>query len=146
MPPTIAQTAEDVYDAIAASPVAGMLGTLRVDGDDVPALMVVSDGEPVAGLDGAAGVALMISRDQSTRSEPTYSGGYLVHSFTVRALQFGNPPHRLREVSEGLAGLFPGARVSSLGGPAPLAGHGQLAATLTGPVVVDSGWTPSGTP
>ena len=137
MPPTIAQTAGDVFDAIAASPIADLLGTLKIDGTSQPGLLIAGDGETVEGLRSASGVVVVVSRDRSTRSEPLMAGSYAVQSFAVRALQFGKPPHQLDAVADALAALFPGVRLSPIGGPVPLAGHGQLVATLAGPVVVN---------
>jgi len=144
MAPVILQTAGEVYDAIEGSAVMPLLGTVRVDGEDFPALMVAGDSEPVPGLDGASGVVMIVSRDRATRVEPTLNDSYAVQSFMVRAMQFGPPPHALEAVGDALSALFPMARVSPIGGPAALAGHGQLVVTLAGPVIASEvPWAPA---
>jgi hypothetical protein len=124
-------TAGAIFDAIQAAPVSGLLGTVLVDGESEPGLLVASEGEAIPGLAGAQGAVVVVVRSPQIQSEPTLNGGAIVsRSFTLRVLQFGTGPGSFDEVVAALVEQFPGASAATIGGPPSLAGHGQAVIRL----------------
>lgn len=125
-------TAEDIYDVLAADPTFfGYVGSFDFMDGAQPALVVAIASNPLEGIDSASGLLVVIEKDPQITSKRTITSQIVIDRlFSIRLLQFPGATRNLRAATERLIEIFPGSSAIPLAGPDALAGEGQSVVRL----------------
>ena len=130
-------SALDIHDVLEAdSEFSSLIGTLTLDGEKKPALLVALASDVLEDMEGASGLLVVIERDPSYTSRRLLTAQVVIdRQFSLRLIQFESDPRNLRPAIERLLQLFPGSSAIPLATPDLASGDGQAVVKLpTNPV------------